>query len=527
MLLWAKGYTVFVLLLCRGMVSDIQRLAAYAKEQGFIYPGSEIYEGLGGVYDYGPLGVELKRRLAHYWWVAMVQLHENIVGLDAAILMQPRVWEASGHVEAFHDPLVDNKVSKKRYRVDTLIEEYVQRLEERARREVEKRAAKQGWGPDVITEKLQAHKDFEKAQALRARLAEALSKKDWEALSAILSEVPCPESGSTDWTPVRQFNLMFSTRLGAIADEADEIYLRPETAQGIFVDFPLVLRTARMKVPFGIAQIGKAFRNEIVFRQFIFRMREFEQMEMQFFVRPGTELEWYAYWREKRRRWHEVLGLLPDNLQYKDHEQLAHYANAAVDIEFRFPFGFRELEGIHSRTDFDLSRHSQYSGKKLDYYDEELGRSYIPYVIETSVGLDRLVLAHLSQGYVEEMAPTAEGGQDTRLVLKLHPLLSPISVAIFPLVRKNEMITKARALYDELRFYFMCAYEEKDSIGRRYRRYDAKGTPYAITIDGQTLEDETVTIRDRDTLQQVRVHLSRVRSWLQERLDPARLLRAF
>jgi glycyl-tRNA synthetase len=509
------------------MVSDIQRLAAYAKEQGFLYSGSEIYEGLGGVYDYGPLGVELKRRLAHFWWAAMTQLHENIVGLDAAILMHPRVWEASGHVEAFQDPLVDNKTSKKRYRADTLVEEYAQRLEDRAQKEVQKRAAKQGWSEAQLNDYLQRHKDYQKAQALRQRLSEALTRKDWEALSAILTEVPCPESGSTDWTPVRQFNLMFSTQLGALAEEASQIYLRPETAQGIFVDFPLVLRTARMKVPFGIAQIGKAFRNEIVFRQFIFRMREFEQMEMQFFVRPGTEMEWYAYWRDKRRRWHEVLGLSVENLRYKVHEQLAHYANAAVDIEFRFPFGFRELEGIHSRTDYDLSRHSEYSGKKLEYYDEELGRSYVPYVVETSVGLDRLVLAHLSQGYTEELAPTAEGGQETRIVLKIHPLLAPISVVIFPLVRKDDMVARARALYEELRFSFLCAYEEKDSIGRRYRRYDAKGTPYAVTIDGQTLEDETVTIRDRDTLAQVRVPLSEVRPWLLERLDTTALLGAF
>lgn len=507
------------------MVNDIQKLAAFAKEQGFIFPGSELYEGLGGVYDYGPLGVELKRRLTNLWWAALVQLHENIVGLDAAILMHPRVWEASGHVEAFHDPMVDNKTSKRRYRVDTLVEEYCQRLEERAQKEVQKQASKAGWSAALIQEKLSAHKAYQKALALRHRLNEALARKDWEALSELLQEVPCPESGSTDWTPVRQFNLMFSTKLGAVAQEAEEIYLRPETAQGIFVDFPLVLKTARLKVPFGIAQIGKAFRNEIVFRQFIFRMREFEQMEMQFFVRPGTEGEWYEYWRLARRRWHEALGLLPENLRFKEHEQLAHYAKAAVDIEFRFPFGFRELEGIHSRTDYDLSRHSQYSGKKLAYYDEELGSSYVPYVIETSVGLDRLVLAHLSQAYIEELAPTAEGGQEMRTVLKLHPLLAPISVAVFPLVRKDDFIQKARALYEELRFYFSVAYEEKDSIGRRYRRYDAKGTPYAITIDGQTLEDETVTIRDRDSLAQVRLPIAQVRTYLQTQLDQASWLR--
>ncbi|MCX7607163.1 MAG: glycine--tRNA ligase [Bacteroidia bacterium] len=500
---------------------ELSKLASFAKEQGFIYPGSEIYDGLGGIYDYGPLGAELKRRIAELWWRAMVQLHENIVGLDSAILMHPRVWEASGHVEAFHDPLVDNKVSKKRYRVDTLIEEYAQRLEDRARKEVEKKVQKAGLPREAVTERLMAHKDFQRAENLRSRLAAALRTKDWAALTTLLNEekIPCPESGASDWTPVRQFNLMFSTHLGAVAEEAQEIYLRPETAQGIFVDFPLVWKTSRLKPPFGIAQIGKAFRNEIVARQFIFRMREFEQMEMQFFVPPGTEEEWYTYWKERRMRWHMHLGLSADRLRFKDHEHLAHYARAATDIEFEFPFGFRELEGIHSRTDYDLSRHAQYSGKKLDYFDEALGRSYIPYVIETSVGLDRLVLAHLSQAYTEEMAPTAEGGEEVRTVLKLHPLLAPIQVAVFPLVRKEEFIAPARKIYEELRFYFMTAYEEKDSIGRRYRRYDAKGTPYAITIDGQTLEDETVTVRERDTLEQIRLPMNQLRSFLSEKLS--------
>lgn len=509
------------------MAVELTKLAAFAKEQGFIYPGSELYEGIGGIYDYGPLGVELKRRIAELWWRAMVQLHENIVGLDAAILMHPRVWEASGHVEAFHDPLVDNKVSKKRYRVDTLIEDYAQRLAERARKEVEKKVRKGGLAPEALEEQLQAHPDYQRAQALRQKLTTALATQDWAALTALLNEekIPCPESGATEWTPVRQFNLMFSTQLGAVADEALEIYLRPETAQGIFVDFPLILKTSRQKIPFGIAQIGKAFRNEIVARQFIFRMREFEQMEMQFFVRPGTEAEWYAYWKEKRMRWHQHLGLHPENLRFKDHEHLAHYARAATDIEFAFPFGFKELEGIHSRTDYDLSRHAQYSGKKLEYYDEALGESYIPYVIETSVGLDRLVLAHLAQGYTEEMAPTAEGGQELRTVLKIHPILAPIPVAIFPLVRKEEFIEKARKLYEELRFYFLVAYEEKDSIGRRYRRYDAKGTPFCITIDGQTLEDETVTVRDRDTLEQIRLPMSQVRPYLSEKLSVPEWLR--
>ncbi|MCS7161778.1 MAG: glycine--tRNA ligase [Bacteroidia bacterium] len=507
------------------MINDISRLAAFAKEHGFLYPSSEIYDGLSGVYDYGPYGVELKRRLAELWWRALVQVHENIVGLDSAILMHPRVWEASGHVEAFHDPLVDNKTSKKRYRVDTLIEEYAQRLEQRAQKEVEKKLRKQGqpFTPDALAE----HPDYQRAQRLRTRLAQAMSARDWEALTRLLEEekIPCPESGSTDWTPVRQFNLMFSTQLGAVAEEAQQIYLRPETAQGIFVDFPLVLKTARLKLPFGIAQIGKAFRNEIVVRQFIFRLREFEQMEMQFFVQPGTEGEWYDYWRQQRLRWHQHLGLHPQNLRFKDHEHLAHYAKAATDIEFAFPFGFKELEGIHSRTDYDLSRHAEFSGKKLEYYDEALGKSYTPYVVETSVGLDRLVLAHLSQAYTEEPAPTAEGGEELRTVLKLHPLLAPIQVAIFPLVRKDEFIQPARKLYEALRFSFMVAYEEKDTIGRRYRRYDAKGTPFAITIDGQTLQDHTVTLRYRDTLHQIRLPIARVEAFLQEQFSLAEWLR--
>ncbi|MCS6789566.1 MAG: glycine--tRNA ligase [Bacteroidia bacterium] len=508
------------------MKVELSRLASFAKEQGFIFPSSEIYEGVGGIYDYGPLGAELKRRIADLWWRAMTQLHENIVGLDSAILMHPRVWEASGHVEAFHDPLVDNKVSKKRYRVDTLIEDYAQQLEERARRETEKKLRKKE-SIIPLEEALVRHGDYQRAQRLRSQLNTAMAQKDWEALSRLLVEekVPCPESGSTEWTAVRQFHLMFTTQLGALADEAQDIYLRPETAQGIFVDFPLVLKTARLKVPFGIAQIGKAFRNEIIARQFTFRMREFEQMEMQFFVRPGSEGEWYEYWKHHRRRWHEHLGLHPANLRFKDHEHLAHYAKAATDIEFAFSFGFKELEGIHSRTDYDLSRHALYSGKKLEYYDETLGQSYVPYVIETSVGLDRVVLAHLSQGYTEEMAPTAEGGQELRTILKLHPLLAPIQVAVFPLVRKEEFVQKARLLYEELRYHFPTAYEEKDSIGRRYRRYDAKGTPFAITVDGQTLEDETVTVRDRDSLAQIRLPMHQVRPYLQERLDIAQWLR--
>lgn len=496
-------------------MKDLSQLTAFAKEHGFIFPSSEIYEGLGGVYDYGPLGVELKKRIADLWWRAIVQVHENIYGLDAAIIMHPKTWYASGHVEAFHDPLVDNKINKKRYRVDTLIEEYTDKLQHRALKSAQKKAQKDSRPIEVL---IQEEKDYIQAQTLREKLTKALAQKDWQSLTDLLKtyEIPDPESGAAQWTDVRQFNLMFSTKLGAVADEAQEIYLRPETAQGIFVNFLNVQKTMRAKIPFGIAQIGKAFRNEIIARQFIFRMREFEQMEMQFFIRPNTDTEWFEYWQEKRLKWHHNLGL--KNLQIKPHTQLAHYAKAAVDIEFAFPFGYKELEGIHARGNYDLQQHTTYSGKKLEYYDQELKTSYIPHVIETSVGLDRLVLAHLANNLVEDHAPTADGKIEPRIVLKLHPLLAPISAVVLPLVRKEEFILPARRLYQELRFEFSVAYEEKDTIGRRYRRYDAKGTPYAITIDAQTLEDETVTLRDRDTLAQIRLPLQGVASYLSQKL---------
>lgn len=502
---------------------DLQTIVSHAKEYGFIFQSSEIYEGgLAAVYDYGPLGVQLKRNLNQLWWRAMVQLREDVVGLDTAILMHPMVWHASGHVEAFHDPLIDNKDSKKRYRADELIEQYAERYYERARKQALKMAKKRGWGEgsQEFLDYMYQTREWKKAEEIKGKLAKALEKHDLKALKSIIEEyeIGDPETGSRNWTDVRQFNLMFKTEVGPLADKEQVIYLRPETAQGIFVNFLNVQKTMRMKVPFGIAQIGKAFRNEIVARQFLFRMREFEQMEMQYFVKPGTQKNWFSYWQEARYKWHVEVGLKPENLRFKEHEHLAHYADAAVDIEFRFPFGFKEIEGIHSRTDFDLSRHQEYSGKKMTYFDIEVKEHYIPYVIETSAGLDRLVLAHLCQAYCEEEVPNAKGEKERRVVLSFPPLLAPIQVAVFPLVRRDGMPEIAHRIYEELKQHFYAFYEEKDTIGRRYRRQDAYGTPFCITIDQQTLEDGTVTVRFRDTLEQIRIHqeklITQLREWI-------------
>ncbi|MCS6930533.1 MAG: glycine--tRNA ligase [Saprospiraceae bacterium] len=491
-----------------------KQLVSHCKEYGFIYPSSEIYDGLGGIYDYGPMGAELKNNIREYWWKAMVQLHENIVGLDSAIFMHPKVWKASGHVDAFNDPLIDNKDSKKRYRADQLIENEIDRLEAKIEKEVEK-ARKRFDNFDEALFRSTNPRVLEWAKRIEdisRRLANALKTNDMTALKTLIDELEIadPESGSRNWTEVRQFNLMFSTQLSNIAGEEGKLYLRPETAQGIFVNFLNVLKTSRQKVPFGIAQVGKAFRNEIVARQFIFRMREFEQMEMQFFVRPGTEMEWYKYWKERRMAWHRAV--IPEaKLRYKDHDNLAHYANAAVDIQFEFPFGFKELEGIHSRTDFDLGNHQALSGRKLQYFDPDLNEHYVPYVVETSVGLDRMFLAILSTGFAEETVPDAQGEDSTRVVLRIPPALAPIKCAVLPLVRnKEELVAKAREIFDRLKFHFMCQYDEKDAIGRRYRRQDAVGTPYCITIDFQTLKDDTVTIRERDSMLQERIPVSRV-----------------
>ncbi len=492
---------------------DFKQLISHCKEYGFIYQSSEIYDGLSAVYDYGPYGSELKNNIKDYWWKSMVRMHENIVGIDAAIFMHPKTWKASGHVDAFNDPLIDNKDSKKRYRADQLIEGYAEKIEAKIVKDVEKARKRFGDSFDESQFRSTNQRIVDRQATIDKvlkRLADAMKVGDMDDLKTQIEEydIPCPESGSRNWTEVRQFNLMFSTQLGNIAGEEGKLYLRPETAQGIFVNFLNVQKSTRQKIPFGIAQIGKAFRNEIVARQFIFRMREFEQMEMQFFIRPGEEMKWYKYWKETRLQWHKALGTDPSKLRFHDHDNLAHYANAAVDIEFEFPFGFRELEGIHSRTDFDLSSHSDLSGKKMTYFDPELNESYIPYVVETSIGCDRMFLAQVSNALQEETVPDADGKESTRIVMKLHPSLAPVKVAVLPLLKnKEELTSAARDVYNSLKKHFNCQYDEKDAIGRRYRRQDAIGTPYCITIDFDTLQDNTVTIRDRDSLLQKRVDI--------------------
>ena len=504
-----------------------KKIVSHCKEYGFVFPSSEIYDGLAAVYDYGQYGVELKNNLKQYWWKSMTLLHDNIVGLDSAIFMHPKIWQASGHVDAFNDPLIDNKDSKKRYRADVLLEEYMAKLEDKADKEVAK--ARKRFGDD-FDEKLYRETNprvkgyLEELEKLHQDYTTALEQNDLKRLRELIIEkkIVCPISGTCNWTDVRQFNLMFSTEMGSTSEGSMRVYLRPETAQGIFVNFLNVQKTGRMKLPFGIAQVGKAFRNEIVARQFIFRMREFEQMEMQFFVTPGEELKWFEYWKALRMKWHKAMGLGDECYRYHDHEKLAHYANAATDIEYKMPFGFKEVEGIHSRTNYDLSRHEEFSGKKMRYFDPQTNESYIPYVVETSIGVDRLFLSVMCGAYCEE---TTENGE-TRVVLKLHPALAPVKLAILPLVRKDGLDEKARSVAEQLRFNFACQYDEKDSIGKRYRRQDAIGTPYCITIDHQTLEDDTVTIRDRDTMAQERIPISNLVNVIGERTDLTNLLKS-
>ncbi len=490
----------------------LKDLISHAKEYGFIFQSSEIYDGLGAVYDYGQLGVELKNNIKEFWWQSMVRLHENIVGLDSAIFMHPKVWEASGHLTAFNDPLIDNRVSKKRYRADMLLEEFIARLEERVAREVtrgRKRFGEEFDEEQFITTNPNVVRLTTRIESVKERMNKALEDDDLDALRDLIIdlEIACPVSGSKEWTDVRQFNLMFSTRMGSVDDGATTVYLRPETAQGIFVNFLNVQKSARMSIPFGIAQIGKAFRNEIVARQFVFRMREFEQAELQFFVKPGEELDWFEKWKEDRLKWHLAMGFGEENYRFHDHEKLAHYANAATDIEYKFPFGFREVEGIHSRTDFDLAEHQKLSGKRLQYFDPETKESYIPYVVETSIGLDRTAMAVLSASLKEE---ELEGGT-TRTVLALPPFLAPVKLAILPLTRRDGLPEVAREILDSVKYDFNCQYDEKDSIGRRYRRQDAIGTPICLTVDHQTLEDRTVTIRYRDSMEQERIPIDKVR----------------
>lgn len=501
-----------------------KNIISHCKEYGYIFPSSEIYDGLSAVYDYGQYGAELKKNLREYWWKAMVQMHENIVGIDAAIFMHPTTWKASGHVDAFNDPLIDNKDSKKRYRADVLIEEHVAKIEEKINKEVEKAAKRFENFDEAMFRSTNARvKEYQdKIDNINNRFKTAMNDNNLAEVKQIIidCEIVDPISGSRNWTDVRQFNLMFSTSMGSVAEEGSTIYLRPETAQGIFVNYLNVQKTGRMKIPFGIAQTGKAFRNEIVARQFIFRMREFEQMEMQFFVKPGTEMQWYEYWKTARLKWHNSLGLGTENYRYHDHVKLAHYANAACDIEFKFPFGFKELEGIHSRTDFDLKQHEQYSGKKLQYFDPELNQSYVPYVVETSVGLDRLFLSILSAGYKEEKLEN-----DTRTVLSIPPALAPIKCAVFPLVKKDGLPELAEKIVNELRLDHNVIMDEKDTVGKRYRRQDAIGTPYCVTVDHQSLEDQTVTIRDRDTMKQDRVKISDLTRLLDEKVSWKSLLK--
>ena len=504
----------------------LKKIVSHSKEYGFVFPSSEIYEGLGATYDYGQNGVELKNNIKDYWWKAMVQMHENIVGIDAAIFMHPTTWKASGHVDAFNDPLIDNKDSKKRYRADVLIEDQIAKIEAKIQKEVTKAAKRFGddFDEGMFLETNPRVKEYrQKAAEIEEALKRGMEEGDLAALKSLIEslEIADPISGSKNWTDIRQFNLMFATELGSLAEEANTIYLRPETAQGIFVNFLNVQKTGRMKLPFGIAQIGKAFRNEIIARQFIFRMREFEQMEMQFFVKPGSEMEWYEYWKEKRINWHKSLGLGEERYRFHDHLNLAHYANAASDIEFAFPMGFKELEGIHSRTDFDLSSHEQHSGKKLQFFDPQDNESYVPYVVETSIGLDRTFLAVLSAAYVEETLP--DGSE--RVVLKIPPVLAPNKVAVLPLVKKDGLPEKAREVFDILKFNFKCQYDEKDAIGRRYRRQDAIGTPFSVTVDYDTLKDNTVTLRDRDTAQQERVSIDSLAARINELVSITDLLR--
>ena len=503
-----------------------KKIVSHCKEYGFVFPSSEIYDGLGAVYDYGQNGVEMKNNIKEYWWKSMVLLHENIVGIDSAIFMHPTIWKASGHVDAFNDPLIDNRDSKKRYRADVLIEDQIAKYEEKIQKEIDK--AKKRFGDQFDEQKFRetnarVQENQQKRDALHERYAIAMNKMDLDELKQIIldEEIVCPISGTRNWTDVRQFNLMFSTEMGASAENSLKVYLRPETAQGIFVNYLNVQKTGRMKIPFGIAQIGKAFRSEIVARQFIFRMREFEQMEMQFFVKPGTELEWFPKWKQTRMNWHQALGFGAENYRFHDHEKLAHYANAATDIEFHMPFGFKEVEGIHSRTDFDLSQHEKYSGKSIKYFDPQTNESYTPYVIETSIGVDRMFLSIMCHAFTEEKLENGE----TRVVLKLPAALAPTKLAVMPLVRKDGLPEKAREIIDNLKFHFKCAYDEKDTIGKRYRRQDAVGTPYCVTVDYDTLKDNCVTLRFRDTMEQERVSIDQLLGIIEDKVSIASLLK--
>ena len=491
---------MFIFAAMANETNNFAALIAHCKEYGYIFQSSEIYDGLAAVYDYGQNGAQLKKNIRDYWWKSMTQLHDNIVGIDAAIFMHPTTWKASGHVDNFSDPMIDNKDSNKRYRVDHLIEAHAEALAVEGKKEEE--------------------------FALLKKMDELLAATDYAGIKKLIEDnnIKCAISKTCNWTDVREFNLMFSTQIGSVAEESDTIYLRPETAQGIFVNFLNVQKTGRMKIPFGIAQTGKAFRNEIVARQFIFRMREFEQMEMQFFVRPGTQMEWYKFWSAERKKWHESLGIPAEKLRFHDHVKLAHYADAAMDIEFEFPFGWKELEGIHSRTDYDLTQHQTFSKKKIQYFDNDLKEdgkpygNYTPFVVETSVGLDRLFLTIMSLAYAEEKWTKEDGTEDSRVVLRIPAKIAPTKLAILPLVKKDGLPEIAKELMNDCKNHFMCFYEEKDAIGKRYRRMDAIGTPFCVTIDHQTKEDNTVTIRYRDTMVQERIAIKDLKELVMEKI---------
>ena len=505
---------------------SFKNVISHAKEYGFVFPSSEIYDGLSAVYDYGQNGVELKNNIKEYWWKSMTLFNDNIVGIDASIFMHPTTWKASGHVDAFNDPLIDNKDSKKRYRADVLVEDYISKIESKIKKEVEKASKrfKETFNEDKFLETNEKVKEYKnRIKIILKRLNESLDKDNLKDVKKLIEElgIACPESGSKNWTDVKQFNLMFGTKLGASVDSATELFLRPETAQGIFVNFLNVQKTGRMKLPFGIAQIGKAFRNEIVARQFIFRMREFEQMEMQFFIPPGTQKKYYEDWKKKRLNWHISLGMGKENYRFHDHEKLAHYADAACDIEFNFPFGFKELEGIHSRTDFDLGNHQKYTGKKIQYFDPELNESYVPYVVETSIGLDRMFLSVFCNSLIEEKL---EDGS-LRTVLKIPKELAPNKVAILPLLKKDNLPEMAKEIFKKFRSEIKSLYDDKDAIGRRYRRQDAIGTPFCITVDHKSIEDQTVTIRERDSMKQKRVKIEKALNEITQKVSITNILK--
>ncbi len=504
-----------------------KKIVSHCKEYGFVFPSSEIYDGLAAVYDYGQNGVELKNNIKQYWWQSMVLLHENIVGLDASIFMHPTVWKASGHVDAFNDPLIDNRDSKKRYRADNLIEDQIAKYDDKIEKEVTKAAKRFGESFDEAKFKETNPRVLENQQkkdALHTRYTAAMQGPDLAELKQIILDegIVDPISGTKNWTDVRQFNLMFSTEMGSLSEATNKIYLRPETAQGIFVNYLNVQKTGRMKLPFGIAQIGKAFRNEIVARQFVFRMREFEQMEMQFFCQPGTEMKWFEYWKKVRLAWHEALGMGAENYRYHDHEKLAHYANAATDIEFKMPFGFKEVEGIHSRTDYDLSQHEKFSSRSIKYFDPDTEQSYTPFDVETSIGVDRMFLSVLCYAFQEEKLDNGEN----RVVLRLPEALAPVKCAVFPLDKKDGLPEIAHEIVDDLKFHFNTHYgDPKDSIGKRYRRQDAIGTPFCVTVDHDTPNDHKVTVRFRDTMEQERVDINDLRLLIEERVSITTVLK--